>query len=625
MMRMRRGPVIAVAGIAITALLVPLLPLPDPVRIEVARQLAAPSSTHWLGQDEYGRDVLSRLLWGARTSLLVAGASAALACFFGIVLGLVGGYMRGMAEFLAVRSMDVVLCFPPLLLALLVVTLLGPGAATLIPVLAVLYLPGFVRVVYAGVLTVRSQDYVEAMRALGAGPVRIMARTILPNVAGPVLVQFSLAAASAVVLESGLSFLGLGVVPPTPSWGLMIGSARATMNQAPLLLLWPCAALSLTILAMNSLCDALRDAVDPHAGPRFQRRSAIDTLLPGLRSPPGGGQRAGQGPVLAIDGLTIEIDTPHGIIQPVRDLSLTIDAGETLAIVGESGSGKSLSGLAAMGLLPPAARIASGAVWLDGRELLRADEATLRSLRGGAMAMIFQDPLSSLNPVHRIGAQIAEGIAAHAHTPRASGGTNGETRTGDAWARAVGLLHQVGIPDPERRARAFPYEMSGGMRQRAMIAMAIANNPRLLIADEPTTALDVTIQAQILELLAALRRERGMALVFITHSLPVVAEIADRVLVMYAGEVVEQGAVAEVFATPRHPYTIALLRSAPTEDGGLPDGIPGTVPQPHELPTGCAFAPRCAHRAPDCEAARPSLMNVGLNRQSRCLRWQELA
>ena len=240
---------------------------------------------HLLGQDEYGRDVLSRLLWGARTSLMVAGSSTLLACIVGTVLGLLGGFFRGVAEFLAVRSMDIVLCFPPLLLALLIVTLLGPGARTLIPVLAVLYLPGFVRVVYAGVLSVRSQDYVEAVRALGAGPIRIMLRTILPNVAGPVLVQFSLAAASAVVLESGLSFLGLGVVPPAPSWGLMIGAARATMAQAPLLLLWPCAALSLTILALNALCDALRDAVDPHTLPARAPRRAKQPAPSGDRAP----------------------------------------------------------------------------------------------------------------------------------------------------------------------------------------------------------------------------------------------------------------------------------------------------------------------------------------------------
>ncbi len=256
-----RAPVIAVAAIALLALVVPVLPLADPLHIDVTHHLAPPSLAHPLGQDEYGRDVLSRLLWGARVSLAVAGGSAALACAGGVLLGLVGGFWRGVPAFLALRSMDIVLCFPPLLLALLVVTLLGPGAGTLIPVLAVLYLPGFVRVVYAGVLAVRAQDYVEAARAIGARPARIMLRTILPNIAGPVLVQVSLTAASAVVLESGLSFLGLGVVPPAPSWGLMIGAARATMAQAPLLLLWPCLALSVTILAMNALCDSLRDWV----------------------------------------------------------------------------------------------------------------------------------------------------------------------------------------------------------------------------------------------------------------------------------------------------------------------------------------------------------------------------
>jgi peptide/nickel transport system permease protein len=257
----RQFPALAVGVIALVALAVPWLGLPDPLRLDIAHRLAGPSWGHPLGQDEFGRDVLSRLLWGARTSLAVAGGASLLACVGGVVLGLIGGFWRGVPEFLALRGMDVVLCFPPLLLALLVVTLLGPGASTLIPVLAVLYLPGFVRVTYAGVLTVAALDYVEAARAIGARPHRIMLRTILPNIAGPVLVQISLSAASAVVLESGLSFLGLGVVPPSPSWGLMIGSARATMAQAPLLLLWPCAALSLTILAMNALCDALRDRV----------------------------------------------------------------------------------------------------------------------------------------------------------------------------------------------------------------------------------------------------------------------------------------------------------------------------------------------------------------------------
>ena len=607
MSRLSWLPVAAVAAIALAALSVPVLGLPDPVRMDVAHRMASPSALHWLGQDEYGRDVLSRLLWGARVSLAVAAAASAAACVAGTALGLAGGFLGGPAEFLAVRSMDIVLCFPPLLLALLVVTLLGPGAATLIPVLAVVYLPGFVRVVHAGVLSVRSQDYVEAMRVLGAGPLRIMLRTILPNIGGPILVQFSLAAASAVVLEAGLSFLGLGVVPPAPSWGLMIGAARATMAQAPLLLLWPCLALSLTILAMNALCDALRDAVDPHHVPGRRRvRRLLDALLPGLAPVPG--------PILDVRGLTIEIETPAGLIHPVREVSLQVRSGETLAVVGESGSGKSLTGLALMGLLPSAARIAAGVAWVDGRDVIRLDEGALRRLRGRTMAMVFQDPLSSLNPVHRIGIQIAEAIRAHRQVSARA-----------ALAQAAALLRRVGIPDPARRVRAFPHELSGGMRQRAMIAMAIANDPRLLIADEPTTALDVTIQAQVLELLGDLKRERGMGLVFITHSLPVVAEIADLVAVMYAGEIVEQGAAAELLGRPLHPYTEALLRSAPAGDGALPEGIPGTVPSPYALPPGCVFAPRCAYSTEACAAARPPLVEASPGRFTRCIRWSELA
>jgi peptide/nickel transport system permease protein len=561
-----------------------------------------------LGQDDYGRDVLSRIVWGARASLFVAGTSAVLALVVGTALGVLGGFLRGIVELISVRAMDIVLCFPPILLALLIVTILGPGIDTLILVLSVLFLPGFVRVSYAGVLSVRSHSYVEAMRALGASRTRIMLRTIVPNIAGPVLVQLSLAIAAAIVLESGLSFLGLGVVPPAPSWGAMIRGARGIMDRAPLLLLFPCVALTLTIFAMNALCDALRDTLDPHAAAaRPRRRRIVDLVAPGLLP-----ERRDDA-VLDVRGLTVEIETPQGPIQPVEEVSLAVKAGETLAIVGESGSGKSLTGLAAMGLLPPAARVAAGSVLCDGQDLVRADEAGLRRLRGGTMAMNFQDPMSSLNPVHRVGAQIAEAILAHQRLSRR-----------DAERMAVKLLARVGIPDPERRARAFPHELSGGMQQRVMIAMAVANGPRLLIADEPTTALDVTIQAQVLDLLATLKDESGLALVFITHSLPVVAEIADRVVVMYAGQIVEQGTVGEVFARPLHPYTAALLASAPTEGGPPPTGIPGTVPQPHALPPGCRFAPRCSLRIEACEQAPPPFVTPVPGRGTRCIRWSAL-
>jgi peptide/nickel transport system permease protein len=608
--RLPWGAIACVALIGLLALGAPLLGMANPVTMDVTHRLAAPSAAHPLGQDEFGRDVLARLIWGARVSLSVALSSAAIACVFGTMLGILGGYLRGVVEVLTLRSIDVLLCFPPLLLALLVVTLAGPGAGTLVPVLAIVYLPGFTRVAYAGVLTARSQDYVEAMRVLGAGSVRIMWRTILPNIGGPLLVQFSLAAAAAVVLESGLSFLGLGVVPPAPSWGLMIGAARATMAQAPLLLLWPCAALTVTILAMNALCDGLRDAVDPHAVPPTGKRRLLESLALGLLPVP----RA----VLDVRAMTLAIETPGGTIQPVRDVSLHVMPGETLALVGESGSGKSLTCLAIAGLLPGAARPVAGRALLDGTDLLRLDDAALRKIRGRQMAMVFQDPSSSLNPVHCIGDQIAEAVRAHRNISAAA-----------AAREAVALLTRVGIPDPERRARAYPHEMSGGMRQRAMIAIAIANGPRLLIADEPTTALDVTIQAQVLELLAELKRETGLAMLFVTHALPVVAEIADRVAVMYAGEIVEQGIVSEVFAAPRHPYTAALLASvldaAPDDmaPSAAPAGIPGIVPPPHDLPPGCLFAPRCDRRQTACEIARPPLMDTSSGWQSRCIRWRE--
>ncbi len=601
------APAALVAAIIVIALAAPFLHLADPTRQDIAHRLSGAAPGAWLGRDEFGRDVLSRLIWGARTSLGVAFASALIAGAIGTALGLIGGWFRGLGELLALRSADIILCFPPILLALLVVTLLGPGASTLILVLSILYAPGFARVAYAETLTARNHDYVEAVRALGAPTGRILLRTLLPNIAGPVLVQLSLAVASAVVLESGLSFLGLGVVPPAPSWGLMIRGARATMEQAPMLLLWPCAALVTTILAMNLLCDALRDALDPRSSTSQPILRLVDRLVPGIVGP-----RRNEGSLLEIRDLTLAVETAGISVRPVEDVSLSLRQGETLAIVGESGSGKSLTALAAMGLLPPAVRPVSGSVWLDGDDLLQLDEPTLRKLRGGRLAMIFQDPMSSLSPVHRAGDQVAEAIRAHRRLSQNA-----------ARKEALALFRRVGIADPEQRLNSYPHEMSGGMKQRVMIAMAIANRPALLIADEPTTALDVTVQAQILDLLMALKRDTGMAMIFITHSLSVVAEIADRVSVMYAGQVVEDGAVDDVFREPLHPYTRALLAASPEGDDPLV-GIPGVVPQPRDFPVGCRFAARCAYVAPACTAAPVPLTQPRPGRRSRCIRWAEL-
>ncbi len=594
----------------------PILPLADPVKQEVARRLTAPDAGHWLGQDEYGRDVLSRIIWGGRVSLTVSFLAAAFAGIIGTLLGLVGGYFRGIVELMSVRLAEVILCFPPMLLALLVVTLLGPGAVTLVLVLTILFTPAYARVAYAETLSARTLDYVTAQTALGATAPRILLRTVLPNIAPPLLVQFSLTVAAAMMLESGLSFLGLGVVPPSPSWGLMIRAARSVMEQAPLLLLWPCLALAGTVLLLNLFCDRLRDVLDPRGAavgviPGFLRRGRLPASATATTAPA----------LLSIEDLTLALKTPTGTLNVVRGVSFSVAPGETVALVGESGSGKTLTALAVMGLLPPVVSPAGGAIRFTGRDgtavdLLALTEGEMRRLRGNDLAIIFQDPSSSLNPVHRCGKQVAEAIRAH--------GTAGATA---AKAKVVDLFRRVGLPDPERRANAFPHELSGGQKQRVMIAAAVANTPRLLIADEPTTALDVTVQAQILDLLADLKGENGtgMGLLFVTHNLAVVRQIADKVVVMYAGEVVEEGPVAEVFARPRHPYTAALLASAPESEAEELAAIPGTVPSPAALPPGCRFAPRCAFSTPDCDRAPPERRNVGPGRTARCIRDMEVA
>jgi peptide/nickel transport system permease protein len=609
-------PATIVGLIASIALFSPLLGLPNPVRMEVASRLAPPSLAHLLGQDEYGRDVLSRIIWGARASIAVAFLTATLGGICGTLLGLLGGYFRGLIEFLTVRPAEAILCFPPILLALLVVTLIGPGVRTLIIVLSILYAPGFARVGYAQTLATRPLDYVTAQVALGAAPQRILACTILPNVAPPLIVQFSLTVASAMVLESGLSFLGLGVVPPDPSWGLMIRGARSTMDQAPWLLLWPCVALTGTVLALNMLCDRLRDVLDPRAtgshGTGLRRATArlLPGLLPVVSSPA----------LLSVHNLSVEIAVPQGLARAVRNVSFALATGETLAIVGESGSGKTLTGLAILGLLPTEARATAGAILLQSRDgvvrnLLELGETELRALRGNEIAMVFQDPMSSLNPVHPIGQQVAEAIRAHRPLSASA-----------ARADSVRLLEQVGLPDAHARGSAYPHELSGGQRQRVMIAAAIANHPRVLIADEPTSSLDVTVQAQILDFLADLKgRQSGMGLIFITHNLAVVSEVADRVCVMYAGIIVEEGAMAQVFGRPRHPYTAALLASVPKGEADLLASIPGTVPPPHDLPSGCPFAPRCPHVVPACRAAPPVLQETSLGHHTQCIRWREVA
>jgi oligopeptide/dipeptide ABC transporter ATP-binding protein len=315
-------------------------------------------------------------------------------------------------------------------------------------------------------------------------------------------------------------------------------------------------------------------------------------------------------PSLDVRGLTVELPTRAGWVRPVNEVSFALGEGETLGIVGESGSGKTMLALALMGLEPPGARL-TGEAWLRARatngngspagsDLLTASRSTMWALRGGEIAMIFQEPMTALNPVVRIGTQIEEAI--RVHEPALAGN--------EVRRRAVEALERAAVPEPAARARQYPHQLSGGLRQRAMIAMALAAGPRVLIADEPTTALDVTVQKQILELLAALRRQLQLSLLFITHDFGVVAQIADRVAVMYAGRVVEEGPASEVLRHPRHPYTAGLLRAAPRLAREKLVAIPGTVPSLDALPAGCAFGPRCCLHVAECDAAMPTLIQA---------------
>ena len=312
--------------------------------------------------------------------------------------------------------------------------------------------------------------------------------------------------------------------------------------------------------------------------------------------------------LLSIQSLQVRFPGTGGLVTAVRDVSLEIGAGESLGLVGESGSGKSVTSLAVLRLLPPQARI-EGSIHFSGEDLLAKNADAMRQVRGARISMIFQEPMTALNPVMRVGDQVAEAVLAHSRDKR------------DAERRAIEALRDVGIPEPERRARDYPHQLSGGQRQRVMIAMAIVNRPQLLIADEPTTALDVTIQAQILDLLAELRAKFGLAMLFISHDLAVVSQVTDRVAVMYAGSIVELGPAQEVFRKPLHPYTQGLLHSVPTlrTDRSQPlRTIEGMVPNIASLPPGCRFEPRCDLRIPECSAALPALLEVSPNHWARC-------
>ncbi|MCW2839942.1 MAG: hypothetical protein JWR55_1425 [Aeromicrobium sp.] len=540
-----------------------------------------PSADHWFGTTVGGTDVLSRVIYGARTAVEVIILAVVLSGLIGVPLGLVSGYLGGWLDRVLVLVMDALYAFPSLLLAIVVSIVLSGGNSGAVGgivaaavSITVVFVPQYFRVIRNATLSVKAEPYVDAAKVIGVRTPRILRKHIFSNVSSSLPVIGTLNASEAILTLAGLGFLGFGIEPSAAAeWGYDLNKALPDASSG----IWwtgvfPGLAIVLIVLGATLVGESLNDILNPLLRTRGADTSEADQaeIEHEFQELEGDTATAVVAPAetkkvaaLSLTDLAVSFRTDAGQVRAVRGISFDVAPGEVVAVVGESGSGKSVSSRAVLGLLPSTAEV-SGSARLGDRELLGMATASLRPIRGDQVSMVFQEPATALNPVYTVGWQIVEGLQAHQKMSKKA-----------ARARAVELLELVGMPDPEERVNYYPHQLSGGQKQRVVIAMAIACDPDVIIADEPTTALDVTVQAAILELLLSLRNRLGTAIVLITHNMGVVADMADRVVVMYRGTIVEQAPARELFATPRHPYTRALLDAVPhlgREDGpGLVD------------------------------------------------------
>ncbi|WP_052433254.1 dipeptide/oligopeptide/nickel ABC transporter permease/ATP-binding protein [Streptacidiphilus carbonis] len=588
----------------------------DPEADDLLRTLSGPSGVHWLGTDRLGRDVFSRLMVGSRPTLLGVAEAVLVFVVLGVALGMVAGFVGGRTDRWIARFGDLVLAVPGIIALLMVLAVFPDDNAAAMTAFGVISCPSLLRVVRAVTMAVRNELYVKAARLSGLSGPGILRRHILPRLAGPVIVQVSLFAASAVLADTALSFLGLAT-PETrgPSWGNMVGEAASVISVDPWLLVPTGGVLVVTVLALGLLGDAVHDLTVGRARGNPDR--------PGRRGRPrpAGGTEASyeepstavEGiavPLLSVRGLTIAFPSPQGEVTVVRGVGFDVAPGECVGIVGESGCGKTVTARSLVGLLPGGARVVAGKVTFDGCDLADLGGREVAGLRGTRIGLVSQEPMSGLDPSFRVGSQLAEVVRRHHRLTRRQ-----------AVARAQELFKLVELSDPAAVARRYPHELSGGMAQRVAIALALAGDPDLLIADEPTTALDVTVQAEILNLLRTLRARTEMAVVLVTHDWGVLADLCERAVVMYAGEVVEQAPVSELYHSARHPYTLALLAANPhlAPVGQALPAIPGTVPPPSDWPTGCHFQPRCRYATEECGAGAVPLTTVTGGHDARCI------
>jgi peptide/nickel transport system permease protein len=528
------------AAVAVAAAAAGRLAPYRPDQVDLGAVLAGPGGHHLLGGDGSGRDVLTLLLFGARDSLLGAVLATAVALAVGGTTGLLAGYFGRWVDAVASWVFSLVLALPAVIVVLAYVAVVGPGLVGTMVLVGMLMSPSIYRIVRVAAQRVRGELYIDAARVAGLSDLRIVRRHVLAAVRSVIIVQTPLLFGAALLLQAGIEFIGLGR-PGSVSWGAMLNGASASVFQAPLLSVWPGLAIAVTVLAVTLLGNALRDRVEGAdvAAPRATHRPAPG---PGAACPDA---------LLAVDGLRVCHATRHGEAVVVDGVSLAVRRGEVVGLVGESGSGKTQTVLAALGLLADSGRAVAGSVRFDGTQLLGQPDRVVNRLRGRRIGYVSQEPMSNLDPSFRAGTQLTEPMRVHLGLSRR-----------EARRRALELLARVGITDPRRVFRAYPHEISGGTAQRVLIAAAISCDPDLIVADEPTTALDVTVQAEVLDLLRGLRAERGMAVLLVTHDLGVVADMCDRVVVMNRGRIVESAPVERLFAGPADPYTAALLAAS---------------------------------------------------------------
>ena len=593
----------------ITALITPWLPLPDPDLTDLSNRLLPPfeNGQHILGTDHLGRDMLSRLLWGLRVSLAVGISATAIAALLGSIIGLVAGFAGGRTDNIMMRAIDMLMAFPYILLALAIVAALGPGLINALYAIAIVNIPFFARNIRGVTLSLANLEFVDAARMSGKSPVIILLSELLPNVLPVIVITISTTLGWMVLETAGLSFLGLGAQPPQADLGSMLGDGRRFMFTAEHVSVLPGVLIFFLVIAINLTGDAIRDVLDPKLKSGILSRPAARTCINIQQKAEASHLN---GPLLKVTNLTTEFSMPDGNYPAIENVSFELSKGECLGLIGESGSGKSVTAMSLTGLVAsPPGTITAGQVLFNNEDLLDVSDKRLRQIRGNSISHVFQDSLSALHPLFTVGEQIVEALRQHKSLSRTQ-----------ARKTAMDLMQRVHIDNPDQRYQAYPHQLSGGMRQRISIAMALAHHPDIIIADEPTTALDVTVQAQVLEQLNELRQSEDTALLLITHDFAVVSQVCDRVIVMYAGKIVESGDTRQVIKYPSHPYTHMLMQCIPLLGKPQKDitPIPGIPPKIDSPEPGCAFAPRCFKAKDHCTQQKPELTEVETGRLVRC-------